>query len=68
MIVNIITKLRLVSKDEASLKKSVQQLLTLSRLRNLGEVAEKQIEDMPITYDIEKDFLYKRGIEKKPFR
>ena len=68
VIANIITRLQSVSADEASLKKSVQQLLVLSRLRKLGELTEKQIEDMPITYDIEKDFLYKRGIEKKPFR
>jgi hypothetical protein len=65
VIASIITKLRLVSKDEASLKKSVQQLLILSRLRKLGTATEKQIEDMPITYDVEKDFLYKRGVERK---
>lgn len=65
VIASIITKLRLVSKDETSLKKSVQQLLILSRLRKLGTATEKQIEDMPITYDVEKDFLYKRGVERK---
>jgi len=33
-------------------------------LRNFGKQSEKILEDMPITYDIEKDSLYKKGLEK----
>ena len=65
VIASIITRLRAVATDEASLKKSVQQLLVLSRLRKLSERTKKQADAMPITYDIEQDYLYKQGIEKK---
>ena len=64
VVARIIQRLPTISTDSAALKKNIQQLLVLSRLRNLSEVAEKQIEEMPITYDIEKDHLFKRGIEQ----
>lgn len=64
VIARIIARLRAVSTDEASLKKSVQQLLILSRLRRLSERKKKQADAMPITYDIEQDYLYKQGIKK----
>ncbi len=65
VVANIIMRLRTVSTSEASLKKSVQQLLVLSRLRKLDNIARKQVNAMPITYDITQDALYKEGIEKK---
>ena len=34
----------------------------MSRLRNLEVETNKQVKDMPITYDITKDGLYKEGI------
>ncbi len=42
VINRIIEKLRSVSTDEATLKKNIQQLLILSRLRKLGEETKKQ--------------------------
>jgi len=41
-------------------------LLILSRLRKLEPTVTKILEDMPITFeiDIEKDYLYKRGVKK----
>ena len=64
VIARIIQRLRAVSSNEAALKKSIQQLLVLSRLRKLNEETKKQIDAMPITYDIEQDYLYNQGIEK----
>ena len=39
-------------------------LLTFARLRNLTKVTKKQLENMGITYDIEKDAFFKSGIKK----
>ena len=39
-------------------------LLTFARLRNLTKVTKKQLENMGITYDIEKDAFFKSGVEK----
>jgi hypothetical protein len=64
VIGKIIQKLKNVAQDEASLKKSLQQLVTLSRMRKLEQETEKQVEAMPITYDIETDYLYNKGIAK----
>lgn len=48
------------------LKRYINQLLILSRLRNLEKTVTKILEDMPITFeiDVENDYLYKRGIQK----
>lgn len=64
VIGRIIQKLKNVSRDETTFKKSLQQLVTLSRIRKLEQETEKQVEAMPITYDIETDYLYNKGIEK----
>jgi len=60
----IIDKLQQSSKDENELMRYIQQLLVLSRLRNLTIETKQIIRDMPITYDITKDGLYLEGIEK----
>ncbi len=39
-------------------------MVTLSRIRKLEGQTEKQIAAMPITYDIETDYLYNKGIER----
>jgi len=39
-------------------------LIILSRLRKLEEITTKIIKEMPITYDIQQDGLYKEGIKK----
>lgn len=50
--------------DEKSLKNYVKQLTILSRLRKLEVETQKEAKDMPITYDIETDGLYLKGIEE----
>ena len=61
VIRQIIRRLQGVSKDEIKLRKYIKQLTILSRLRKLEGETVKQIETMPITYDIKKDYWYKEG-------
>ena len=56
VIEEIIYKLHQASKSENELNKFIQQLIVLSRLRNLHEEIEQKVNDMPITYDISKGF------------
>ncbi|MEM9885009.1 MAG: hypothetical protein AAF849_03890 [Bacteroidota bacterium] len=56
--------LRKATKTPDLLKKYLQQLIILSRLRNLEQETIKAISDMVIEYDVEQDYLYKMGIEK----
>ena len=60
----IVQKLKIASKSEKDLDKYITQLLFFSRLRNLEDIANKTIYNMPIRYDITKDALYLQGIEK----
>jgi len=64
VIDQIINKLQRATKDETELRRTIQQLLILSRLRNLDEEIEKKISKMPITYDIKTDRLFNKGIEQ----
>ena len=57
-------KLRETAKDEGKLEKAVQQLLVLSRLRNLEVEVAQKVNEMPIIYDITTDGLYNQGIEQ----
>jgi predicted transposase/invertase (TIGR01784 family) len=57
----IIQRLKEVSGSEIALQKYIRQLTILSRLRNLEEVVTKKSKEMPITYDIKKDYLYNEG-------
>ena len=61
MVLNNIKK---YANQEKDLKKYLEQLLILARIRNLESITEKIIDDMPITYDIEKDGLFKKGVLK----
>ncbi|HAA13097.1 MAG TPA: hypothetical protein DCE41_15960 [Cytophagales bacterium] len=61
VISSILTKLQSLTHDEATLKRYVQQLMVLSRLRKLDTTTEKKVEAMPITYDVETDYLYNKG-------
>lgn len=61
VITHVIKRLQEVSKDEIKLRKYIRQLTILSRLRKLEGETIKQIEKMPITYDIKKDYWYKEG-------
>ncbi|NJL11804.1 MAG: hypothetical protein HC913_01445 [Microscillaceae bacterium] len=57
----IIQRLQELSKDAMTLQKYIRQLLVLSRLRNLTAFTTKQLQDMALVYDIEKDALYQKG-------
>ncbi|MEM9885417.1 MAG: hypothetical protein AAF849_05950 [Bacteroidota bacterium] len=60
----LLKALKQASNTPDRLEKYLQQLIILSRLRNLEEKTIKAIEDMVIEYDVEQDYLYKMGIEK----
>ncbi len=57
----LITQLKTVCNSEEELTKYLTQLIILSRLRNLQDITTKIIETMPVSFDIRKDGLYKRG-------
>ncbi len=42
----------------------VKYLAKLSRFRKIEDLTLEITEDMPINYDIENDYLYKKGFEK----
>ena len=60
----IILNLKDLVKNKRVLKKYINQLMMLSRLRKIEELTIKITEEMPIHYDIETDALYLRGTEK----
>ncbi len=57
----IVRRLMIVASSKAELSRRLNQLIILSRIRNFEKLSAKIIEDMPISYDIEKDALYQRG-------
>jgi hypothetical protein len=63
VIRKIIGRLRELCSDEIRLQKYIQQLIMLSRLRNLEVETKKEVEHMPITYDIKKDGLFLEGMK-----
>jgi hypothetical protein len=60
----IVSKLRKVCKNQSDLKKFIEQLIIISRMRNLEKLTIQISKAMPITIDIEKDYLYNLGLEK----
>jgi hypothetical protein len=46
------------------MSKYISQLIVLSRLRKFESETIKIINEMPITYDIKTDYLFKQGIEQ----
>ena len=64
VIRKVLERLQGLSHNRTRLKKYLYQLTILSRLRNLEKEIVKQTEHMGIAIDIEKDYLYKQGIEK----
>ena len=60
---SIIERLQAKS-NPTELKKYLQQLLLLSRIRQLEGLTFKMIENMPIDYKIEDSLLFKKGEEK----
>ena len=57
VVQRIIGNLQKLATDEATLNRYIQQLVILSRLRKLDKETEKQVRDMPITYDIKKPII-----------
>ena len=60
----IVTNLKKLVKNKRVLKKYINQLVMLSRLRKIENLTIKITEEMPIHYDIETDSLYLKGTEK----
>lgn len=60
----ILRQLKAVCQNPNELSKYINQLVVLSRLRKIEGLTIKITQDMPITYDIESDYLYKVGTEK----
>ena len=42
----------------------INQLVILARIRNLEKIIIEKLENMPISYNVEKDSLYLRGLQK----
>ncbi len=67
----LVKQLKAISKTKTEFRKHIKQLVILSRLRKIEDLTIKITEEMPITYDIENDYLYKKGreetIEKKNY-
>ena len=61
---DIVDKLKSLTDSEDSMAKYVNQLLILARIRNFQLIVEQKLNDMPISYDVENDGLYLRGVEK----
>ncbi|MGB1242694.1 MAG: hypothetical protein ACPG49_09240 [Chitinophagales bacterium] len=61
----IVSKLKEVCKTTNELGKYIKQLVILSRLRKLEQLTIKISNAMPITIDIEKDYLYQLGIQQE---
>ena len=62
--VKIIGKLQTIIHNKRVLKRYVNQLMMLSRLRKIEALTIKISEEMPIQFDYETDTLYLRGNEK----
>ena len=61
IIHQILEKLLRITENERELYEYTTDLEILSNLRNLQTVTKKQIDKMPITYDLKKDLRYKEG-------
>ena len=60
----ILQQLKTACRNNSELSKFIKQLVILSRLRKIEDLTIKITEEMPITYNVETDYLYKKGIEK----
>lgn len=64
IIRKVVENLKKLVKHKRTLKRYINQLMMLSRLRKIEELTIKISEEMPIHIEIEKDALYLRGNEK----
>ena len=60
----IVMRLKLVCQNATELSKYLKQLVMLSRLRKIEDLTIKITQEMPITYNIETDYLYQQGVEQ----
>lgn len=65
IVSKILQKIFQIVPDKIKLQRYLKQLGILSNLRNLQEETFKQIEKMAFEYDIETDYLFKKGKEKR---
>jgi hypothetical protein len=64
IIAQILEKLKLKVANERELHEHVTDLEILSGLRNLQPQTKKEVEKMPIIYDLRKDIRFKEGREE----
>jgi predicted transposase YdaD len=57
----ILRQLEATCKSPAEKSKYFKQLILLSRLRKIEDLTTKITEEMPITFDLETDILYRQG-------
>ena len=60
----IVNRLKQISKTGKVSNKYLNQIIILSRLHNKENLVTKLLTAMPITYDVENDYLYKQGLER----
>lgn len=64
ILYDIVEKLKSLVDSKDLISKYINQLLILARIRNLQMIISQKLDTMPISYDVEKDGLYLRGVEK----
>ena len=64
IIKQILEKLRAKTQNERELHEYVTDLEILSNLRNLQRQTKKELEKMPVIYDLRKDIRFKEGKEE----
>ena len=60
----IILNLKKIIRHKRTLKRYLNQLMMLSRLRKIEDLTIKTVEEMPIHFDMETDVFYLRGTQK----
>ena len=60
----ILSRLKLIRESEYAVSKFTNQLIMLSRLRNLQRITIKKVQNMGIKFDINKDVLFLHGKEQ----
>ena len=64
IIKQILENLRAKVKNERDLQEHVTDLEILSGLRKLQSITKKQVNKMPVIYDLRKDLRFKEGLEE----
>lgn len=61
IVKQVLNRLVKASTSKRKLQRYIQQLTVLAQLRNLRDETKKQLQTMPITFDITKDSWYLKG-------